>query len=135
VTQKKALTRNTILDKKALQTARVEVPEWGGHVIVRELTGAERDAWEGAFLDPDTQELRGDFMVNARARLVALSVIDEDGARVFTEEDAEQLGALSGAALDRVFQKASRMSGLSKADLAELEKNLPAGRRADSGTS
>lgn len=134
MTAKKTLTRTAILGKTELATERVNVPEWGGPVVVRELTGAERDAWEGAFLDPDTQGLKADYMVNARARLVAMAVIDDDGARIFSADDVALLGELSGAALDRVFQVGTRLSNLTKADLAELEKNLPAGRDVNSGT-
>jgi hypothetical protein len=134
VTQKKSLSRTAILSKTELATEVVDVPEWGGQVVVRELTGAERDAWEGAFLDPETRDVKTDYMVNARARLVALAVVDEDGERVFHDEDVEKIGKLSGAALDRIFSVASRMSGLSRSDLAELEKNLAGARGAGSGS-
>lgn len=131
---KKTLDRAAILGKTTLQTEMVDVPEWGGQVEVRELTGAERDAWEGGFLAPGTQDVKDDFMVNARARLVVLAAIDDDGNQLFTADDMEALGQLSGAALSRVFFVATRLSGLNKDDLDELEKNLKGGTAADSGS-
>ena len=44
----KALTRDEILGADDLKTESVKVPEWGGTVLVRELTGAERDEWEAS---------------------------------------------------------------------------------------
>ena len=40
------LTRDEILESEDLATETVSVPEWGGSVIVRALTGTERDAYE-----------------------------------------------------------------------------------------
>ena len=40
------LTRDLILKADDIQTREVEVPEWGGTVLIRALTGTERDAYE-----------------------------------------------------------------------------------------
>jgi len=118
----KYLTREAILGVSDLPTEDVPVPEWGGVVRVRTLTGAERDAFEGSIV-----EKRGKKMVvksdNMRARLVALAVVDEDGNRLFTDADVIALGKKSGAALARVFQVAQHLSGLTEDDVEELEKN------------
>ena len=58
-----------------------------------------------------------------RARLVGLTVIDETGQRLFTDDEVDLLGAKSGAALDRVFAVAQKLNGLSGADVEELSKN------------
>ncbi len=42
------LTKDDILGADDLATEDVEVPEWGGCVRVRALTGTERDAFEAA---------------------------------------------------------------------------------------
>ena len=47
---KKFLTRNEILAVDDLQTQKVDVPEWGGSVYVRGLTGSERDALEASIV-------------------------------------------------------------------------------------
>ena len=61
-------------------------------------------------------------VANLRAKLVARSVVGDDGEPVFTQQDVAALGELSAAALDRVFEVASRLSGLSEADLEEMGK-------------
>lgn len=129
----KNLTREAILARNNLAEETVDVPEWGGKVRVRELTGAQRDAWEAAFLSPQG-DVRENFMVGARARLVALAAVDAAGERLFRDEDVQALSAMPARGLNRVFSAASRLSGLSQNDLAELEGNLRGAHGADSGS-
>lgn len=118
------LTREAILAKNTLRAELVTVPEWGGTVRVRELTGAERDQYEAAIVKMQKGSSQVDLtMDNARARLVSMSVIDGSGARVFTAEDVQRLGNLSGAALDVVFDVAARLSKITADDLDELAGN------------
>jgi hypothetical protein len=127
------LTREQILAADDLKRETIPVPEWGGDVIVKSLTGAERDAFEDSVVKQrgKSRELN---LRNARARLVSLSLIDEAGNRLFTDADVELLGKKSAAALDRVFSAAQRLSGLTENDIDELAKNSGSGQ-SDSSTS
>src|SRR5690554_443064 len=118
----KLLTRDDILNAQDLPTERVAVPEWDGEVIVRGLTGAERDAFEQSIVETRGKNTRMNLR-NIRAKLVALTVVDEDGNRIFSDEDAEALGKKSAAALDRIFAVAQRLSGLRPEDVEELAGN------------
>lgn len=118
----KLLGREAILAVSDIQTEDVDVPEWGGTVRVKGLTGTERDAFEQSCVS-GTGKKATFKMNNIRARLVAKTAIDENGALIFQEADVEVLGQKSGAALDRVFTVAQRLSGLTKEDIEELEKN------------
>lgn len=122
-TPAKLLTRETILAKQSLVTEVVNVPQWGGHVRVRELTGAERDHYEAALVRMQKGGKHDLTMDNARARLVSLAVIDASGARIFTSADVERLGNLSAAALSEVFDVAARLSKITAEDLEELAGN------------
>lgn len=113
------LSRDAILSAPDLEYEDVRVPEWGGVVRVRGMTGAERDQWEAALLDGDKKLTRR----QVRATLVALTVVDEQGRRLFSEEDVERLGAKSARALQRVFNVAQRLSRLSLEDVEKLEGN------------
>ena len=125
-----ALNRDQILDADDLKTQDVAVPEWGGTVILRELRGRERDAFEEGSLDKQ----RNVSMKNMRARLVALSAVDEEGERLFTAKDAEALGAKSATALNRCFEVACRLSGITEADVETLEGNLEAAQQDKPGS-
>ena len=116
------LSKTAILTANDLQTEDVEVPEWGGAVRVRSFTGRERDAFEASMVRGEGRDRKVD-LTNMRARLVGLTVIDETGQRLFTDEEVDLLGAKSGAALDRVFAVAQKLNGLSGADVEELSKN------------
>jgi hypothetical protein len=116
------LGRDAILAAASLKTEDVSVPEWGGSVLVRELRGRERDDWEASLAVQRGRTMVPD-VANMRAKLVALSVIGEDGESLFTRTDVAALGELSAAALDRVFEVASRLSGLNPADVEEMAKN------------
>ena len=116
------LSKTAILAAQDRQTEDIEVPEWGGAVRVRSFIGRERDAFESSMVRGDGRDHTVD-LTNMRTRLVGLTVIDETGQRLFTDEEVDLLGAKSGAALDRVFAVAQKLNGLSGADVEELSKN------------
>jgi len=120
----KLLTKEQILDAQDLETREVEVPEWGGVVLVKGMTGVERDDFEAQMIVGKGKNTTVN-MKNVRAKLVAASVVDEDGQRLFTDQDVQALGKKSAAALDRVFAVAQRLSKIGKDDIEELAKNLP----------
>ena len=121
------LTREQILQAVDLARETVGVPEWGGEVLVQSLTGWERDAYEATLM-----QLRGNNpqwnLVNARAKLVARSCVDEAGARLFTDDDVKALAKKSAAALQCVYDVAMRLSGLSSQDMEDLTKNSSNGQ-------
>lgn len=114
------LTRAQILAANDRRTEVVAVPEWGGDVTVAEMTGAQRDAWEQSLV---AKAGGGVDISNVRARLVARCIVDAEGQRLFSDEDAEALGAKSGAALDRVAKVCQRLNGLSDGDVEAARKN------------
>ena len=128
------LSREQIIGAADRKTEDVDVPEWGGTVRVRALSGVERDAYEAGIV-----QLRGDGskvvnLKNLRGRLVSLSCVDEEGNRIFTDEDAIALGDKSASALERVFDVARRLSGLSEDDVEELAEGF-GGAPSDGSTS
>lgn len=130
----KFLSREAIFAAKDLETVEVEVPEWDGTVIVRGLTGRERDEFEASMM-----EQRGKKMVpnvaNVRAKLVVKCVVDETGKRLFTDQDANEMGEHSAAAVNRIYEAASKLSGLSDEDVEELAGDFTGILGADSPTS
>lgn len=127
------LSRDEILKAEDLERRTVPVPEWGGDVIVRAMTGAERDAYEAScFKDrgPGEQPVRD--LSNVRAKLVSRTVIGEDGVRLFTDNDIGALGEKSAAALARVFDVAAELSKLGEGDIADLAGNSDAAPSGDS---
>lgn len=117
------LNKQQILDAKDDQTKDVDVPEWGGTVRIKVLTGAERDRFEQSC----TRMVKGQMvpdMVNARARLVALAAVDENGNRIFSDTEVLKLGAKSSKALDRLFEEAQALSGISDKDIEKMTEGF-----------
>jgi hypothetical protein len=113
------LTRDEILKADDMKTERVDVPEWGGTVIVKSLSGRQRDEFEGSMIE----QRRGKAVMNTanmRAKLVAWSVVDETGDRLFTNGDITDLGEHSASAVNRIYTVAAKMSGLSDEDVDEM---------------
>jgi hypothetical protein len=125
------LTREAILNAPDIQVEDVDVPEWGGKVRVRGLTGAERDAFEQSIMEQRGRDMSLNLR-NIRAKLVALSVVDEQNNRIFSDADVKALGQKSAVALQRVFEVAQRLSGLRNEDVEELAKNSENGQSGDS---
>lgn len=127
-----SLSRDAILGADDRPTRVVEVPEWGGSVRVRGLTGAERDAYETGLMSPRPDGSVRANLSNVRGRLVVLACVDDDGNRLFRDDDAKALGEKSAQALDRVFDIARRLSGLSDDDVEELAEGFGSAPSEDS---
>ena len=128
---KKLLTRDDILNADDLKSEYVEVPEWGGTLRVRGLTGSERDRFFGSFVDGDGNKDLG-ALNNATARVLALSIVDEDGKPLFTKADVVALGNKSGEATGKVWTVVQRISGLSPKSIKALTENLEEGQNGNS---
>ncbi len=123
------LSKLQILDAVDLARERVSVPEWGGDVMVRALTGIEREEFDGT-ISSIRQTIGGkkgneiEFHANrVRIALVSRTMIDESGARMFVNElDVQRLGAKSAQALERVYVVAARLSGLTADSVDEAVK-------------
>ena len=110
------LTREQILQCDDLPREIVNVPEWGGEVQVRTMTGTDRDAFEASLIGKEGR------LENVRARLVSLAVCDESGERLFADADIAALGSKSAKALDRVFAVAQGLNGIGS-DQVDQAKN------------
>jgi hypothetical protein len=117
------LTRDAILAAADMEAVELHVPQWGGTVRVRALTGEERDAFEEGQLQGKGKN-RTVRLANIRARLVSLCVVDEQGQRLFSDRDVAALGKKSAAALSAVFDVAARLAGLTDEDVEEMAENF-----------
>jgi len=121
-----ALTRQEILSADDITLKEVEVPEWGGSVFIRPMTGSERDRYESDILGEDGKsDVRNKSL---REKLAVLSVCDESGATLFTEEDIQALSEKNSAPLDRIFDAAQKLNGITDDDIKILTKNSDSGQ-------
>ena len=125
------LTRDAILNIADIKTELVPVPEWGGDVMVKGMTGAERDKFESSIVQQHGKEQNVN-LANVRAKLSSFCICDEAGKRLFTEKDIDRLAQKSAAALQRVFKVAQTLSGIGDEDVKELADGLKNAQGDDS---
>lgn len=116
------LSKNEIFAADDRKYEDVSVPEWGGTVRLRGLTGSERDAYEASIEKQVGGKTVRDVR-NFRARLVALAAINEDGTPLFEQNEVAALAGRSSVALSRLFDAACRLSGITEEDTEALEGN------------
>ena len=117
------LSREDILKVDDIQIEFVEVPEWGGSVFVKGMTGAERDRFESGIIEISGDDSKVN-MTDIRAKLCAVSVCNEDGKKLFSPADIKELSKKSASALQKVFEVAQRLSGITDDDVEELAGEL-----------
>lgn len=115
------LSREQILNAKDAEFDVVQVPEWGGDVRIKRLTGAQVDHYQQSRIKSNGQiDVR-----NAKAHLVYLSAVDADGKRLFpTPNDVEKLVLLSNKPLERIAAAVSKLSGLRTQELEGFEPGV-----------
>lgn len=111
------LSKKEILEFNDLKQEKLSVPEWGGDVFIRIMTGIERDKFE------EWAASSGKSLQGIRARIASMCLVDETGKNLFDEGDIEALGKKSAAALERVVAAAQKLNAVSEEDVKELAKN------------
>lgn len=111
------LTAAQILQAPRAKPVPVEVPEWGGVVHVRMLTAGELDTFQLQVAEQSKESRQ------VRALLVAACCCDADGYPVFSEAQTTELANLDCAPMERIFEAAQRLNGLTKQAQDEARKN------------
>ncbi len=107
----------------------VPLEEWGGPgagVFIKGLTALERDTFEQTLViqGKGRTPSRVD-MTNARAKLVAQSAVNAEGVRVFADRDVKELGNKNALLINRLYEAATKLSGMRDEDLEEALQGFP----------
>jgi hypothetical protein len=113
------LTADAIRAARDFKIEALEVPAWGGTVFVRSLT--LRDA--RVFQEVSAAAVSGTFNATDMVKIVAVSLCDEGGARLFTDAEIEDLAAKDLDAIRLVFDKAVQVIGLTKGGVEDEKKD------------
>ena len=114
-----SLTAESILNCNDSGIKKISVPEWGGDVFIRTMSGTERDSWE--MYAGHQLEKKGN--VNIRAKLAVITLCDESGKRLFADQQLDKLSSKNGKALDRVYSESLKLNKLTDEEVEQLEKN------------
>lgn len=117
------LTGDQIRD--AARHARIDrdtltVPELGGDICVRGMSGTERDRLEESFRVRKGKRQGQVDLRNFRAAMAARVIVNEEGERLLNDGDVEILGRLPSGVLDRIISKCNDLSGRSDEEVDDL---------------
>lgn len=110
------LSAKDIQEVKDLKVELLDLPEWGGAVHVRELTG--RTLFEFQMLLPAEGE---QVNPDALGKVAAMVLSDEDGKALFPMSSAPILGEKKFSALLKILEKALEVQGLTDDEENEIE--------------
>lgn len=88
----------------------------------RGLTAGERDVYESGQLEGKGKDQRVN-LENARAKLIALGVVDEQGRRLFKDTEVAKIARKPAKDLNPLFETIMELSGMTEADVEELTGN------------
>ena len=129
----KTLTKAEIL-AVPLATEAVDVPEWGGTVKVRVMSGLERDQFDRVVASKSNVDGKVTDPSGFKSLLVRLTVCNDDGELLFSQDDVSELDGTNGSALERVAFAAMAINGLSPNGVKGMEENSSAALNASSGS-
>ena len=119
-----ALNKAAILAAGDFKLDKVNVPEWGGDVFIKTITGLDRDRFEDGYSEQK--------MKNFRSRFLVLTLCDEKGERLFTDAEVEELGKKSSLVINRLFEKAWSLNAFTNEAIDELGKDSTVAPSEDS---
>lgn len=128
------LTKHQIFSANDTRIEKVSVPEWGGEVGIRVISGAARDQLD-VFL-AGIVDAKGNVINPAglRTKVCVLACCDDAGEPIFSEKDIPVLLEKNSVALDRVSDAAMKLNGLGKKAVEVARDDFSAAPKSDSGS-
>lgn len=108
------LTADEILAHRRQSTV-LPVPEWGGDVRIQVMGGKDLIDYEAGAKDEDS-------LASRCARILAYTLVDEQGRRLFSEEQVANLFEMEGKVIVRLGMRATEINRLRVADMEDAEK-------------
>ena len=118
-----SLTAKDILAVKDFKTRTIEVPEWGGEVMLRTISGNDREKFETMVLEKTGKDGQVKDSKLIRATLLAMTICNEEGKRILDKSTISALNDKSSKVIERLFLEASELNGLNEQAVVEAKKN------------
>lgn len=107
--------------RSGLKRELVEVEEWGGEVFIRAMSVRDREEFVELYGGDDEDADNAPYP--ADVWLALKCVCDEDGNRLFGEDDASVLLDQPMSAVQRVGKACMKLNGLTRDAVEDAEKN------------
>lgn len=112
-----ALDRKSILAADDVRKEKVSVPEWGGDVYLRVLSGTDRDRFEESYADQKMKAFR--------IRFLLMALCDERGERLFADDEGDVLGRKSSVVINRLFEAGWKINAFTQEAVDALGEGSP----------
>lgn len=122
----KVLSFDEIIAADDLETVKVPVPEWGGAVLMRTMSGKRRDEYIQILQGRMVGTGKGRTLKNYRglsALLLKECFIKTDGSPLFDTKQVAKLQEKNGSVISRLVEKAQEMNGLTDDEVEKISKN------------
>ncbi len=120
-----SLTADEILNADDIKVELVDMPEWGGEVYVRTISGSSRDRFEATVTQ--NGQKGNSHLHDIRARFCSIVLSDEKGKQLFDAMNIQALSAKSADALQRVMDAGLALNGMDPDGIEKAEKNSETG--------
>ena len=134
----KLLDRKALLAKEKLEVEKVELGK-DEFVIVRQMTGRERDQFEASLIT-EYKDSKGDAAFKTttkdfRAKLAVCTLCDADGTALLEPTDYEVLSqSMSAARLEKIIEVAQRLNKVTEVAKEAVLKNSDADQVGNSNS-
>lgn len=112
------LTKEQILAADDRASVETHVPEWGGSVYVRVMSGTERESFEREWTTTEEK-----LLPQYKVKMLKKCLCDDKGAALFTNDDLAALGEKNALVIDRLFNQCMKLNGFQKDAVEEAAKN------------
>jgi hypothetical protein len=110
--------------------------EGRGKVWIRGLQADERDEYEQSLIErgPDGRSRIKRVQRNVRASLVIRCLVDEQGERMFQDNQVDAIGKVDAAVIDKLWDIARKLSGMDTEEIAKLAADFDSAQENGSST-
>lgn len=111
------LKKDDVLQAQDVKTKEVEIPEWGGSVLISSMTAERHAIYEDLAAGKGKHDALAYYAVNI--------LVNEDGSPMFDSVDEmKALGRKSSKALFRILNAGLELNGVTEKDIEETAKKL-----------
>lgn len=130
-----SLSKEQILSSDDIKLEVINIPEWGGDLYIKVMSGEEKEGFETFFLDEDGNRKKEHDTSGLRATLAVWTICNGKGELLFDKSDIPALAKKSSTALDVVWDKSAKLNKILESEIEKLVGNLEGGQNGNSGTS
>ena len=140
-----AFVGKEVLKRDTFKRKLIDIPEWGGKIIVRGLSGHQAMSISQTAVEIADDRRAGTFDAEKAERWEANTVvcgwINEDGSNVLTAGDVDDLLGKETEIISRIAKEIRILSGMEKAEkdtsspVVDAKKNLTETLNGDSGSA